>query len=480
MLFIGIAYKIDVAEGHHEFIWFPTGGDLYSRTGSKSVPHRPFRRHRESMHDVDRVMVNTTNRVDLDLPSTLFGGLADDYERARLSDPLFLEASVDELEQSFAQDRLVRPILMRYYRARDAAELDRKLNPRPMSCVLDDEHLYQRALDSGCHTVHAQLAQVLEDAVRAVQTHPGDLVNAMFEGARVPPDERPDDPTRFHTPLLDEPDVEVGQIVVRPNGQEYVARSLSTHPDRDDLLISDVCAYRAAREHDMPILLQGLPGTGKTAAFEATFPHLYTVVGTADTDVSDFVGSFVQLGDGSYEWCDGPLLRAMQEGAVLLVDEIGLVDPKVQSVLYSAMDGRQEVLVTANPQRGAVRAAPGFFVVAASNPRAPGARLSEALLSRFLIQLEVGTDHTLLKRLGVRSQVIRVARNLEAQRVSGEISWAPQMRECLAFERTARALGEHVALGSLVASAPEFDRAIVAATVSRVFGHRVEPLRLIG
>jgi MoxR-like ATPase len=171
----------------------------------------------------------------------------------------------------------------------------------------------------------------------------------------------------------------------RPNGEKYYARSWGDH--------SDIEVLRKAREKSQYVLLYGNPGTGKTAAVEAAFPEeLYTILGSGDTEVSDLVGSYVQPPSGSFEWVDGTLVRAAEEGKVLLIDEIGLIDPKVLSVVYGLMDGRKELAVTANPERGVVKAKEGFYVIAATNPNAPGVRLSEALLSRFTIQAEMITD----------------------------------------------------------------------------------------
>jgi MoxR-like ATPase len=83
----------------------------------------------------------------------------------------------------------------------------------------------------------------------------------------------------------------------------------------------------------------------------------------------------------------GPLVRAMQEGAVLLLNELNRMPEGVQNVLLPALD---EGLVYV-PHFGAVRAAPGFLVLATQNPAefVATADLSEALLDRFeLVRLD--------------------------------------------------------------------------------------------
>jgi len=202
------------------------------------------------------------------------------------------------------------------------------------------------------------------------------------------------------------------------------------------------------------------------------------VLGSGDTEVGDFIGGYVQTPAGGFEWVDGPLVRAAEEGKVLLIDEVGLVDPKVLAVIYGLMDGRRELVVTANPERGTVKAKDGFYVVAATNPNAPGVRLSEALLSRFTLQAEMTTDWSLAKKLGVPSPAVTAAQNLAKKQSSGEVSWAPQFRELLAFRDVSKSFGTKWAISNILAQAPEMDRPIVADVFTRVFGEEVKPAKI--
>lgn len=260
----------------------------------------------------------------------------------------------------------------------------------------------------------------------------------------------------------------------RPNGDKYYTRKWGEH---DDIMV-----LRRAREFGKPVMLYGAPGCGKTAVIEAAFHDqpggLYTVMGTGDTEVADFVGGYIQTPSGGFVWEDGPLVRAAEEGGVLLIDEVGLVDPKVLSVVYGLMDGRQELVVTANPERGTVKAAPGFYVCAATNPNAPGVRLSEALLSRFSVQAEWSTDWALARKLGAPIQIVTAAQNLSKKQASNEVSWAPQMRELLDFRDLATTFGTTFAIANLLAAAPEIDRPVVQDVFTRVFGVECFPAKI--
>jgi nitric oxide reductase NorQ protein len=260
----------------------------------------------------------------------------------------------------------------------------------------------------------------------------------------------------------------------RPNGQDYHARKLGSH--------DDVLALRKSREKGLNTFYYGPPGTGKTALVEAAFHDqpggLFTVLGTNDTEVSDLVGSYVQLPDGRYEWVDGPLVRAAEHGGVLFVDEIGVISPVVLTVLYSVMDGRGELEVTANPQRATVKVHGNFFVVAATNPDAPGVRISEALTSRFAIQTKILTDFVLARQLGVPQKFVGACQNLMKKWDAEECGWAPMMREMLDYRDVEAILGEEVALRNIVSKAPANDRPVVQDVLSRTFARPISELSL--
>ena len=258
---------------------------------------------------------------------------------------------------------------------------------------------------------------------------------------------------------------------LRPNGEMYFSRDWNGH--------EDVAVLREAREMEQYALLYGAPGCGKTALVEGAFgDELHTILGSGDTEVADLVGGYTQNPAGGWSWTDGPLLKAAEAGQPLLIDEVGLIDPKVLSIVYGLMDGRKEYNVTANPERGTVKAKEGFYVIGATNPNAPGVRLSEALLSRFSLHVEMTTDWELAVKMGVSTSVVTAAQNLAKKQGAGEISWSPQFRELLAFQKLENKWGTEWAVGNLLAVAPELDRPIVADVFSRMYGYAILPARI--
>lgn len=257
------------------------------------------------------------------------------------------------------------------------------------------------------------------------------------------------------------------KYVERPNGDRYFSRKMPVSSAGTPR--TDVEFIRKMYELEMPTLLYGDPGTGKTALAEVALPNLVTINGTGDTETADFIGSWTPSGPDEFVWINGPLIEAMQNGWPLLIDEIALIDPRVMSVVYGVMDGRGSIHVTANPSIGTVTAAPGFYVIGACNPNVPGAVMSDALLSRFSVQLEVTTDYSKLTDFGIRRDTALAAKNLNKKLTSNEIMRAPQLRELFSFEKLRNTLGVDLAVANMISSADENDREVYESVLSSVF-----------
>jgi MoxR-like ATPase len=309
-----------------------------------------------------------------------------------------------------------------------------------------------------------RLTQALWPALSHTVTY-ADIADRVGQAPTVAPDAEPVSP-RFDKSTEQ-------KEYIRPNGMKYVPRTKSV----DGVNVHDVTLVRKSIEAGLPVLLYGEPGCGKTALVEAAFGEdLYTVQGTVETETADFVGSWVQNPDGTYGWVDGPLILAMIEGKKLLVDEIALIDSRVMAVVYGVMDGRGELVVTQNPLRGTVHVESGFAVIGACNPNVPGAQMSDALLSRFIVHIEMTTDWSIASKLGVPAKITQVVRNLNQKFANGEVTQAPQLRELIAFRDVSESFGEAFALQNFISQIREENRGIAAAQIASVFGADHKPL----
>ena len=90
----------------------------------------------------------------------------------------------------------------------------------------------------------------------------------------------------------------------------------------------------------------------------------------------------------------------------------------------------------------------------------------------------MATDYDLARSLKIDSRAIRAARNLATRQAKGEIGWAPQLRELLAFQKVAGILGLDAAIANLTGIAPEEDRDVVAKVITTTFGKHAAPLAL--
>lgn len=132
----------------------------------------------------------------------------------------------------------------------------------------------------------------------------------------------------------------------------------------------DECAvFEAAYRRQIPLLLKGPTGCGKTrfvAHMAATLGRpLYTVACHDDLSASDLIGRFLLKG-GETEWVDGPLTRAVREGAICYLDEVVEARKDVTVVLHPLTDDRRMLPIERTGE--VLEAGPQFMLVASYNP----------------------------------------------------------------------------------------------------------------
>src|SRR6056300_243658 len=182
----------------------------------------------------------------------------------------------------------------------------------------------------------------------------------------------------------------------------YVVSSLTGNivPEKDPVFVSfgnypDVKSIIKSKMF-YPVFITGLSGNGKTMgvtqACAENKRELIRVNITIETDEDDLLGGY-RLKDGQTVWQNGPVIEAMERGAVLLLDEIDLASNKIMC-LQPILDGSGVFVKKINRF---VKPANGFNVVATANTKGQGSDdgkfigtnvLNEAFLERFPITFE--------------------------------------------------------------------------------------------
>ena len=150
-----------------------------------------------------------------------------------------------------------------------------------------------------------------------------------------------------------------------------------------------------------PTFITGLSGNGKTFGVEQVCAQLkrelIRVNITIETDEDDLIGGF-RLVDGNTVWHNGPVIEALERGAILLLDEIDLASNKILC-LQPVLEGKGLFLKKIGKF---VTPKAGFNVIATANTKGKGSDdgrfigtnvLNEAFLERFPVTFEQSYPH---------------------------------------------------------------------------------------
>ena len=164
-------------------------------------------------------------------------------------------------------------------------------------------------------------------------------------------------------------------------------------PYSDTNNILPTLAY--AIKENMPVLMIGETGTGKTSAIrdlaKLTNNEFRRVNLNGSTTVEELVGKILINKDGTY-WVDGVLTEAMRDGKWLLLDEVNAALPEVLFVLQSVLDDDRFLVLAEKEDKEVVKMHPNFRIFATMNPfedYVGTKELNKAFLSRFPITIKV-------------------------------------------------------------------------------------------
>jgi nitric oxide reductase NorQ protein len=131
----------------------------------------------------------------------------------------------------------------------------------------------------------------------------------------------------------------------------------------------EVEVFHHAYRNQLALMLKGPTGCGKSRFVEAMAAAvdrpLVTVACHDDTSATDLLGRYLVQG-GDTVWQDGPLTRAVREGAILYLDEIAEAREDVVVVLHSLTDHRRQIFL--DRRNETLTAPPEFMLVISFNP----------------------------------------------------------------------------------------------------------------
>ena len=186
-----------------------------------------------------------------------------------------------------------------------------------------------------------------------------------------------------------------------------------------------------------PVFITGLSGNGKTMMVEQVCAKLkkecYRVNVTIETDEDDLIGSNT-LVDGNIVFKEGPVLKAMRKGAVLLIDEIDLASNKImclQSILEGSGYLNKKTGEYVSPEKG-------FTIVATANTKGKGSDdgrfigtnvLNEAFLERFSITMEQEYPSNAIEKKILTKEFERLEIEAPEGYIVNLVNWADVIRK---------------------------------------------------
>ena len=131
----------------------------------------------------------------------------------------------------------------------------------------------------------------------------------------------------------------------------------------------EVDVFEHAYNNKLPFLLKGPTGTGKSRFIEYMAQKLnkklITIACHEETSSTDLIGRFIIKGSEAV-WIDGPLTKAVKEGAIIYLDEIAEARPDVIVAIHPLTDHRRELYIDKLGET--IKAHSDFMLVASFNP----------------------------------------------------------------------------------------------------------------
>jgi hypothetical protein len=185
-----------------------------------------------------------------------------------------------------------------------------------------------------------------------------------------------------------------------------------------------------------PMFITGLSGNGKTMSVTQACAELkrelIRVNVTIETDEDDLLGGY-RLKDGQTVWQNGPVIEAMERGAVLLLDEVDLASNKIMC-LQPILEGSGVFVKKINKF---VKPKSGFNVIATANTKGQGSEdgkfigtniLNEAFLERFPVTFEQSYPTSKVEKK-ILSNILKSVGKKDDKFVNNLTTWADVIRK---------------------------------------------------
>jgi MoxR-like ATPase len=184
-----------------------------------------------------------------------------------------------------------------------------------------------------------------------------------------------------------------------------------------------------------PVFITGLSGNGKTMGVTQACAELkkemIRVNVTIETDEDDLLGGY-RLKDGQTVWQNGPVIEAMERGALLLLDEIDLASNKIMC-LQPILEGSGVYVKKINKF---VKPKDGFQIIATANTKGQGSEdgkfigtniLNEAFLERFPVTFEQKYPTMSIEKK-ILTNTLKAAGKKDDQFIDKLVTWADVIR----------------------------------------------------
>ena len=185
-----------------------------------------------------------------------------------------------------------------------------------------------------------------------------------------------------------------------------------------------------------PVFVTGLSGNGKTLMIEQTCAQLkrelYRVNITIETDEDDLMGGHT-LVNGNIVYREGPVIKAMRKGAVLLLDEVDLGSNKLMC-LQSVLEGKGYLIKKTGEW---VTPKEGFTILATANTKGQGSEdgkfigtqiMNEAMLERFAITMQQEYPPVTTERK-ILAKEMELTGEVDSEFVTKLVDWADIIRK---------------------------------------------------